>query len=195
MYGFIDLTGQKFNRLFVLKRVHNNTYKRPMWLCLCDCGENTIVRGSSLVDGRTKSCGCLNRERSKEVNTTHGCSGTKTSQTWKSMIRRGIVVCRRWLKFENFIKDMGKIPEKHQIDRVDNNGNYCKSNCRWVTSKINNRNRRNNCLITHDGKTQCVAAWAEEFSICQVMLGRRISRGWPMGKALTTPVREKKKNG
>jgi len=166
----IDLSGQKFNRLLVIedtgKRRKNGTI---IWLCKCDCG-NFIKTSKDNLDRATKSCGCLQKEitgqRSKGNSycLKHGhWSGGKASRTWKSWNSmkhrclnenapnykyyggRGITICDRWLNkngFENFLEDMGERPEGTSIDRVDNEGNYQPSNCKWSTPKEQINNRR-----------------------------------------------------
>lgn len=163
----IDLTGQKFGMLTVLKFVKKDKWDDPMYKCLCDCGKETIVRGSNLICGTTKSCGCLRKLIGKIMAvhnfknpTTHGMSRTSIYSRWSSMIHRcyfpkcksykyygarGISVCSRWKNsFENFYNDMmpGYDPSL-QMDRIDNDGNYEPGNVRWVTPKVNNHNRRN----------------------------------------------------
>lgn len=201
----IDLSKQRFGRLIVTKRVDNNKQGKSCWLCLCDCGKNTIVYSGSLKNGDTRSCGCLQ----KEIVIKHGHSTrTKVSRTynsWHGMITRcinfrhkkyhnyggrGIKVCKQWMKFENFLADMGDVPEGYQIDRIDNNKGYYKSNCRWVTPKQNGRNKRNNHLITYDGKTQCMSAWSEETGIAKSTILYRLKHSWSISKSLTTPVRK-----
>lgn len=210
----LDLVGQKFDRLTVISRTDKNLQGNYSWLCRCNCGKEKIVSGSNLMTGHTKSCGCFAKERLVKRSTKHGhrC-GDRTSMeyvVWKNMIQRctnqkcryykyyggrGITICKRWKKFENFLKDMGEVPKDHQIDRIDNNKGYDKSNCHWVTAKQNCRNRRSNYLITHNGKTQCISAWSEELGIRRETLYTRINRdGWSVEKALTTPTKGKKKN-
>lgn len=210
MPGFVDLIKQQFGRLTVLRRVENQ-HGHIRYLCLCACNRKVIVRGSCLKRKNTQSCGCLKRERTIASNTKHGHTKnrkwSKIYIVWMSMIHRcnnpnhkhysnygdrGITVCKRWKKFENFLEDMGKPPKGLQIDRIDNSKGYDKSNCHWVTAKQNCRNRRDNRLITHDGKTQCVAAWAEETGIHTATLSNRLKCGWSIEKALTTPIRRKK---
>ncbi len=210
MPKLIDLIGERFGRLIVLERVASDRAKNPRWLCLCGCGKEKIILGYNLKNGNTKSCGCLSRE----IHLKHGYSAagkvSKTYTTWQSMIQRcinpnnirfycyggrGIKVCKRWTKFENFLEDMGEHPgKKYQLDRINNNGNYCKSNCRWATRKEQARNTSRNRLISYDGKTQCVAAWAEEYNINYSTLWYRIyESGWSIKKALTTPVKKRRK--
>lgn len=103
---------------------------------------------------------------------------------------RGITVCDRWLKFENFLKDMGEIPPGLTIEREDNDKGYYKENCRWATRSQQQRNKRNNNLVTHQEKTQCLSAWAEELGINHRTLRSRFLLGWSAEKALTTSVRK-----
>ena len=200
----IDLIGQKFSKLTVIKYAGRNKGKDFRWLCLWDCGKEKIVQGGHLKSGHTKSCGCWRKEIIATIMTKHGFSGDKIYNIWKGMIRRctnqndksyhsyggrGITVCKRWLKFKNFLEDMGEAPSGRQIDRINNNGNYCKSNCRWVTQKQQQRNTRRNHLITCFGKTQCAAAWAEETGISTKIILKRLKASWSPEKALTTPPR------
>jgi len=116
------------------------------------------------------------------------CNNTK-NRRYKDYGGRGITVCERWLKFKNFLEDMGKKPAfKSQIDRTDNNKGYYKSNCRWTTSKEQSRNRRSNRLITYKNKTQCLIVWSEELDIDYNKLYLRIYRyNWSIEKTFTTP--------
>lgn len=210
MSKYIDLTGQKFKRLVVANKKGKDKNRHILWLCLCDCGQEVIVQSSHLITGHTQSCGCLKEEgnNTKHKHTTDN-KPSKIYQIWARIIQRctnpkatnyhnygerGITVCKRWRKFENFLEDMGEVPKGQQIDRTDNDGNYCKSNCCWVTAKQNSRNRRDNHLETHNGKTQCLAIWAEEYNMDYQLLWKRICvYRWPMEKALTTPLGKKKR--
>lgn len=205
-----DIVGQRFGRLLVIKRINNDKWGHAQWVCKCACGTEKIILGYNLNSGAIKSCGCLHNEGN---NTKHGHTKnnkfSKIYAAWRNMIQRcvdpndknyqhyggrGIKVCKRWMKFKNFLEDMGEVPKGYQIDRINNDGNYCKSNCRWVTSKINNRNKRNNHLITHNGKTQCLSSWAEEYQIPYFILSDRINKlGWSIERALTEPIRKRKK--
>ncbi len=143
---------------------------------------------------------------------THGLSGTLEYRAWQTMrLRctdpehaaypnyggRGIAVCDRWLRsVAAFIADMGPKPsEQHEIDRIDNNGNYEPGNCRWATRTENSRNRRSNRLIEHEGETLPLAAWAERYGIARDTLRKRLEAGWPVSEALTVPARAKAPNG
>lgn len=160
--GFIDETGNTHHNLFVLYKVVKNG--RVYWHCKCKCGNETDVRGDSLRNGDTKSCGCLQRERSREQNTTHGCVYEPWYHTYKDMMircghwegasecdlrnyrERGITVCELWKKspraFGDWLLSHGW-RQGLQIDRYDNEKGYSPENCRVVTPKENSNNRRN----------------------------------------------------
>lgn len=157
-----DMMGKKFGKLTVIKLVGlKSTDNHLLWECICECGVVKNVRGQYLRAGQ-KSCGCLVAEMASKTHKTHGMRFTKIWSTWHSMIQRcskeydtqhrdyggrGISVCERWLKFENFYADMGDIPEGMTLDRKNNDGNYEKKNCRWATRKEQCRNRRNSIPI------------------------------------------------
>lgn len=135
---------------------------------------------------------------------THGMAGSKTYKIWSGIMSRcytlsatgfanyggrGICVCEEWHKFECFIADMGECPPGNSIDRIDVNGNYEPGNCRWATRKEQNRNQRDLVMLTLNGKTQCMAAWAEELSIPAGTIRSRIRYGWRDERILTTKPR------
>lgn len=200
----INLVDSRFGRLVVIKRVDNNKYGHLCWLCQCDCGQSSVIDGNSLKRGYTKSCGCIQKEKLINRSTKHGHRAKTTTSRiyaiWQAMIQRctnpntpsyknygsrGIEICKRWMEFENFLEDMGEPPSGLQLDRIDNDGDYCKSNCRWATSKQNSRNKRNNRLITFNGKTRCVSQWAEETGIHQKTIISRLKRGWSIAETLS----------
>lgn len=203
----VDLAGQIFGRLTVTKLDHVGDHG-AVWSVRCDCGKRTTQRGDALRSGRVVSCGCYCRERSAQAtderNRTHGLGGTPEYLCWFSMIRRcnnphpgaearnyrdrGITVCRRWLRVENFYADMGPRPGPgYTLERIDNAGNYEPSNCRWATRGEQGRNRRSNRLLTWRGETLPCIVWAERLSLHPITLATRLHSGWTVDRALSTP--------
>jgi hypothetical protein len=197
-----NLIGKRFGKLIVLKFIDTDKYGHKEWLCNCDCGKQIIVRADSLKSKNTQSCGCLKFGNSLK----HGYTGSPTYLVWCAMIQRcnnsknraykdyggrGITVCKRWLKFENFLEDVGEISEGLTLDRIDNNDNYCKENCRQATRKEQARNTTRNINITFNGKTQCLIDHCNELNLKYSTIFSRISRGWLPEKALKIPIRRK----
>lgn len=201
----VDATGMRFGRLTVIERAGSNKKGNAVWLCLCDCGRYTKVRGNSLRNGQTQSCGCLAKETLGNRKMTHG--GTKDSlyTIWKSMKQRcdnsmnpafknyggrGIAVCKEWHDYDSFRKWalQSGYSQGLEIDRVDNNGDYEPDNCRWVTRKANCNNQRRNVTISYNGRTQTATQWAEELGIKQATILWRCRHWKDAEKILFTPV-------
>lgn len=196
----LNLTGKRFGRLLVLGDNEKRKRGNVLWECLCDCGNKKITYGFSLRNGVTKSCGCLAKELTIKRQTTHGMSHNSVYAVWRGMkVRcenisnkayhwygeRGIKICNRWHSFNNFWEDMKDGYKKGlTLDRIDNNKGYFKENCRWVTSKINQNNRRDNRIFTYQGKTQNMKQWAEELRINYNTLNTHIQKNWSFEKAL-----------
>ncbi len=160
-----DLTGKRFGKLFVVG-FNSADGRNTFWNCQCDCGNHVVVRRSNLTNKSSKSCGCLRRDHGVKLGkmfgkeTVHGYArrGTRIPiyKTWVNMRQRcyddknkayryyggrGISVCSRWFKFENFLADMGPKPEGLTIDRINSEGHYMPSNCRWATRQQQSANR------------------------------------------------------
>lgn len=196
---FLDLTGQQFGRWTVLTRGPNQG-RHICWLCQCVCGIQRIVSSTNLVQARSTSCGCLHRE----IVTTHDASDSLEYQSWVAMKSRcyvksnvgyryyggrGITVCNRWVSsFENFLSDMGTRPSpQHSLDRIDPDGHYSPSNCRWALRTTQDNNRRSNRFVTYNGRTQTVAQWSQELHIPKGSLTYRLNAGWSIEDAFTRP--------
>ena len=158
-----DLTGVVFGRLTVIEqaedRVRPDGSRSAQWLCQCSCGSlPKVISQLCILNGNTKSCGCLHRDTVINRCTTHGKCHSKEYNSWYAMIvrctnpksqayhdygARGISVCDDWLNsFEAFYEDMGDKPEGYSLDRIDVNGNYCKENCKWSARGEQNYNQR-----------------------------------------------------
>ncbi len=178
--------------------------RRHIW-CSCKCGNRKLVQPCNLWRGFVLSCGCLPRQIVLERNqrlATHRQSNTPEFRAWQGLLTRcyaptnkyfpryggrGIAVCERWREsFENFLADMGPRPgPRHSIDRYpDNNGPYCKENCRWATYTQQLRNTRQNHLLTINGETGCVSEWAELRGIPSATVFSRLARGLSPEEAL-----------
>lgn len=209
-----QLAGRKFGRLTALEYIPGN--RRPgrrrlpgRWLCRCDCGQPSTPQAQALLGGTAKSCGCLAREELIARSTKHGHAQTGRMtgayKAWQAMMQRcyqashieypsyggrGIQVCDRWRHgFAAFLSDLGDRPSpSHSIDRLDGTGHYEPGNCRWATRVEQARNRSCNRMVTAFGRTQCIAAWAEETGINAGTLRNRIAVGWDAERALREPV-------
>lgn len=206
--NFKNLLGRKFGRLTVIS-FDQFKNRGAYWLCKCECGNTKSVKGSNLTSGNVKSCGCL---RLEVLNTTtHGMSRTRLYNIYRSIIKRcelksskdfpryggrGITVFDGWKESFEAFRDWALshgYRDDLTIDRIDVNGNYEPSNCRWVSSKQQAQNRRNNRLITFKGETLCLTEWARRLNCSHETLHSRLKNGWELERALTQPVRQLRK--
>ena len=194
----MDLVETRFGRL--VTKVPTTKGKRKAWVCVCDCGATVVKAQVDLRSGDTKSCGCIKRELLAAKNTTHGASHSITYKKWRSMWARvkalnrsknkcytNVNVCLTWKKFEVFYMDMGDPPTGYSLDRIDNNLGYSKANCRWVPLAQQAVNTRR--LRMHNGVH--ISELARQCGIDPDVVFDRINKlGWPIDKALSTPIRK-----
>ena len=198
---FRDLEGRRFGRLEVLGYAgHQNT--RTAWHCRCDCDAMTLVTGLNLSSGNTKSCGCLNREKTGMLRRTHGQSKTTEYEIYTSAKKRcEVETCARYddyggrgirfefASFEEFVAHMGPRPSlKHSLDRIDNDGHYEPGNVHWATDADQARNKRNNVLITIGGVTKIQHDWARQYGIKHQVIWDRRNRNWCDECSVSVPV-------
>lgn len=201
------MTSRKFNRWTFIEEAGADKSKRRhiLWKCNCVCGTEKIVYKENIIRGLSKSCGCYANEiRGKSSITHHEASSrlkTKEYRVWTFMkLRclnknskayswygaRGIKVCDRWMKYENFLEDMGRCPPDMSLDRIDNDGNYEKSNCRWTDKITQANNTRANRIIYYKGKRQSLASWCRELGLRYHLTAQRMNRdGWSIERAFT----------
>ena len=195
-----NIVGNRFGLLVVLAREDTHG-KNVRWLCQCDCGKRHSIYGQNLRDNSVKSCGCLAHPP------THGMTNSRLYKTWASMHARcrspsfhahahyadkGISVCAGWIKFEPF-RDWAKCSgyeDTLTLDRIDNNKGYQPDNCRFVTIAEQQRNKTNHRYLTFQGKTKRICEFADDLGMSRQTLCNRLSRGWDVARALTTPTRK-----
>ena len=193
-----DYIGQKFNRLTILSFAptrKNGSYVN----CLCECGTQKQIRLIHVSQGATVSCGCA----ALEAVTKHGMSQASENGLWRVMRQRcndknckeypyyggrGIKVSEAWNDFATFYADMGPRPEGMTIDRVNNDGDYCKENCRWASRTEQARNRRNTVFAEINGALKPIAEWCEIYGISRNTVYERLKRDWTAFLAITTPT-------
>lgn len=206
-----DLCNKRFGRLTVISKAGNkngNVY----WICSCDCGSQTIVNGYKLRSGETQSCGCIRKERLSKMTKKHGLTKKSLYNAWLNMKTRcnnpnfieyeryggrGIKYCSEWEFFDNFmdwalkngyqeIKDING-RTKLSLDRINNDGNYEPSNCRWATRIEQARNKSNNKKYNYNGKEYCLSELATFSSVTIDTIRRRIKQGFCIKDAVEMP--------
>lgn len=200
----LDLAGKVFADLTVLEEAGRDKHGAIMWTARCKCGVVIRETGSVLKQGRKLSCPSCSVRRVAAARTVHGMTGTTLHMRWKNMLARttnprnpawhnyggrGIKVCDRWQVFTNFLEDMGpSFSAGLELDRINVNGNYEPTNCRWVTRAQQNRNKRDNHVIEWDGCRLPLADWGDRQGIRPLTILSRLRNGWTVERALTEPV-------
>ena len=221
MHKKLDLTGQRYGRLVVLGLAYTKQENcgniTKFWLCKCDCGNTKIVRMCCLRNGTTSSCGCYSKELVSKRNATHRMSKTTLYKAWSNMKARcynknrsdyseyggrGIKVCEEWNVFENFktwaLENGFKEEKPHgknllSLDRINVDGDYEPSNCRWATDREQANNKRNNTRFFYNGKNLTAREWSEITGInFGTLVGRLHNPRWTIERALTEPVHKYK---
>lgn len=201
-----EAIGKKFHRLLVLKLNKHTPYERVTAICKCECGViKKKILVSQLRNGSIKSCGCWRVEQSTKRATKHGLRFTKEYWVWQQMFERcnkphnkgykrygarGIRVCERWSKFENFIADMGMRPSpKHSLERENNDGHYSPDNCKWATRWAQARNTRRNIYYEYEGERYTAPELARKSGKNHGTIRSRLTTlGWPVKLAVEAPV-------
>jgi len=204
MGSFIDITGNKYGRLTVVCMVSKKSKNMTRWLCECECGIFIKSNKGNLINGHTKSCGCYSREiiTGNKYRQTHGQSRTRLYHIWQSMKQRcydehvkefiryggrGIGICDTWksefIPFYEWAITNG-YDDQLTIDRINNNSNYSPHNCRWVSTKDQNRNKTSSRMLEFDGKNECVGYWSELLNIPKTTILNRLNRGCSSSEAL-----------
>lgn len=190
-----DLTSQTFGRWTVKERAPSRP-DHSMWRCRCACGTERDVYQISLLNGSSRSCGCLHREMMASLKTKHGLHASREYRVWADMVDRcrnpkspgfenyggrGIRVCPEWQKsFEAFYRDMGRRPsDAYSIERINNDQGYSARNCRWATRTEQSNNMRSTKRITFKGQCLTLRGWSEKTGIPLEALRSRHKRQWP----------------
>lgn len=198
----LQIEGKRFGKILVIKKSSKTRNNKTYWLCKCDCGIMKDIIGSSLTSGNTKSCGCKTIEATIRRNTTHGLAKHALYSTYRGMLQRcnykkhisykdyggrGIKVCQEWsefIPFYNWATNNG-YQEHLTLDRIDVNGNYKPSNCRWATTKEQARNTSRNKFITYKGRKETLSFWSEYFNIGHKTISYRLNQGWDLEKVFS----------
>ena len=206
----IDLVGKRYGRLVVVEKAESlNGHTR--WKCKCDCGNECIVHGTSLKTGNTRSCGCYKTENARKLYSTVRQNDKRLYAVWNGIKQRclnknstsyhnyggrGIKIDSDWANhYEAFYKwaISAGYKEGMEIDRIDNDGDYCPSNCRFVNKEEQANNKRNVKLYTIDGSSKSLSQWCKEYGHEYYLVRQRVIKlGWPIEDALTAPKYQKR---
>lgn len=208
---YTELSGKRFGKLLVLCRINRTEDgdNAPIWECKCDCGNMTKVKSGNLMNGKTNSCGCIRRKNTSELGRSrrvYSETEKRLRSIWTDMLRRcekpsnkdfhnygarGIVVCNEWHSFDTFKEwsfENG-YASSLSIDRVDVNGDYSPSNCKWATVTEQANNKRNTQFVNYNGEKISVANLSREKGVSYPTLLSRIKAGWDIETAVSKPVR------
>ncbi len=206
-----DLIGFRSGKLTVIKKLKGNKHKEMEWLCLCDCGNEHISSSNRLTRHITTCCKSCAMEKISHSNRTHGCEPRRLYGIYTNMKTRcynsnyvlfsryggrGISICDEWLKSYESFRDWAfnnGYSERLTIERVDNDGNYCPENCKWVDRTAQANNRHTNRILTLNGESDTMANWSRRLNIPYHIIQGRLEKNWDDEKALTTPWNGKKK--
>lgn len=200
---FRDKTGQTFGFWVVMSFAGRDKSNHTQWNCRCICGADRIVVIGSLMNGASKSCGCMKYKVTAEKNTVHGMAGTPTYKSWHAMMQRcegkgghqsypdrGIGLCEEWKKFENFFADMGLRPNGKTLDRIDNTKGYSQNNCQWSSVKDQANNRRDTVYVTVNSEKLCLSDACEKYGIGVSCARHRLRKGMQHQEVFTTPSKK-----
>lgn len=209
MSRFIDITGERYNKLKVIS-FYDFKNARARWLCQCDCGKQKIVYSSDLRSHNVKSCGCLLHKKISKIksdnstkrlhyiyyNIKQRCYNEK-NPAYKYYGGKGITMCNEWLNDINtFCKwaiEKG-YSDNLTIERIDVNGNYEPDNCKWITKTQQGYNKNNSVLYTINNQTKCLSEWCKIYDIDYHVVYKRLKRGNPIELALTKQIEKKYQN-
>lgn len=195
--NFTNLIGKKYGELQIIEQIKNDKNGHSKVKCKCSCGKTINVLLDNLKTGHSKSCGCKKGYMISKKKKTHGKCNTKLYKVWHNIKNRcynknnkrykdyggrGITICDEWLNdfmsFYNWAMNNG-YKEGLSIDRINNDGNYEPNNCRWVTNKVQNNNKRSNRLLTHNKETHTITEWSKILNIHYTCLRNRILKKYP----------------
>jgi hypothetical protein len=210
-----DITGQRFGKIVVLSIEKKDPRQGVFWLCACDCGQKTVAKGTAIRYGSVKSCGCGSREaairnfkdliekhrvpyphsrklKDLRTNMLARCYDPSNNR-WKNYGGRGIKVCEEWLnnsrRFYDWVMANGYEPGL-TLDRIDVDGNYEPSNCRFVGMIVQMNNTTRNRWLEWNGKSQTVSNWARELGVTRCAIQHRVDRRWSIEQIFTRPYRK-----
>ena len=208
---YAELSGKRFGKLLVLYRVNQTEDgdHAPLWKCQCDCGNTVKVKSGNLMSGKTNSCGCIKREKTSLLGRSrriYSATEKRLHSIWTDMLRRcenpsnkdfhnygarGITVFNEWHNFESFKawSFENGYASNLSIDRIDVDGGYSPSNCRWATVMEQANNKRNTRFVNYNGEKISVANLAKKKNISYPTLLARIKAGWNVEDAVSKPVR------